>query len=338
MSDTSFLGEMRDGAWLDAQVFDPIDYAVPDIIPEGLSILVGPPKVGKSWLVGGVGLGCAAGGLVFGRVKVTKRPVLYLALEDGHRRLQSRFRHLMMGDGIPVGIHVITQAVSSAVIPTITEFCQLNSGDRPMVIVDTLGRARPPRPAGSDAYQWDYAVGAQLKACIDSFPGSSLLVVHHSRKQESADFVDSVSGTAGVAGAADAVLVLSRDRHSDQAVLAVTGRDVPESEFAIHCDEGIWLLDGDDLAASQRAARTRRESKGLGDRALEVLALVNRRKETRAADLQEIGIDQDQARVYLKRLADAGRIGKSGRGIYTPTVISVTSVTDSEAGLLGEDP
>ncbi|MDT5050513.1 MAG: hypothetical protein QOG75_6425, partial [Mycobacterium sp.] len=91
------LAEMFNGAWLDTQEFPPLEYAVPGIIPEGFGLLVSPPKAGKSWLVCGIGLACAAGGLALGRISVDKRPVLYLALEDGQRRLQSRCRRIMHG-------------------------------------------------------------------------------------------------------------------------------------------------------------------------------------------------------------------------------------------------
>jgi RecA-family ATPase len=86
------LAGMFNGAWLDTQEFPPLEYAVPGIIPEGFGLLVSPPKAGKSWLVCGIGLACATGGLALGRIHVEKRPVLYLALEDGQRRLQSRCR------------------------------------------------------------------------------------------------------------------------------------------------------------------------------------------------------------------------------------------------------
>ena len=70
-----------------------------------------PPKAGKSWLVCDIGLACAAGGFALSCIPVSRRPVLYLALEDGKRRLQSRSRRIM-GDGqaIPAGIHFVTKA------------------------------------------------------------------------------------------------------------------------------------------------------------------------------------------------------------------------------------
>lgn len=322
---------MVNGAWLDAQNFPPLVYAVPGIVPEGFGLLVAPPKAGKSWFVADAGLAVAAGGKALGRITVgAQRPVLYLALEDGHRRLQSRFRRIMADQPIPEAIHVIIRAQPYQVIPMIAEFLQRHSDRQPLIILDTLGRAKPSRPAGADPYQFDYQVGVQLKTAVDQTPGATLLVVHHTRKQESSDFVDSVSGTQGISGSADFVLVLARKRHSDEALLSVTGRDIPECEYALHADDGmLWRLDGVDLAAASRAAQLRREEGQLGDRALEVLAFVNERDNTRAADLAAIGIDSHQARTYLSRLAESGRIRKDGRGLYK-SVASVASVASEE--------
>jgi hypothetical protein len=326
------LAGMFNGAWLDTQTFPPLEYAVPGIIPEGFGLLVAPPKAGKSWLVCCIALVCALAGLALGRIKVNRRPVLYLALEDGQRRLQSRCRHIMRGEQIPAGIHFITKARPAEVIPMITEFLQRHSGEKPLVILDTLGKARPPRPAGADLYAWDYAIGSQLKDAIDTAPGATLLVVHHTRKTESSDFVDAVSGSQGIAGSADFVLVLSRKRHSDEAVLSVTGRDIAEAEYALTTEGGLWRLDGESLGDAAKAAETRREQKHLGDRALEVLGFVNQRDTTAAPDLAEIGMDQAQGRVYLNRLAESGRIQKVKRGLYK-AVMSVTTVTSEDENI-----
>ncbi|WRO42739.1 AAA family ATPase [Mycobacterium canetti] len=314
------LDGMRDGAWLDAQVFPPLQFAVPGIIPEGLVLLVGPPKLGKSFLVADVGLACAAGGLALGRIRVGELPVLYLALEDGQRRLQDRFRRIMAGQPIPRNMHVITKATTPLVIPMIDEFLTRHRDQRPLIILDTLGRVKPPKRPGDDGYTVDYQIGGQLKAAIDIAPGASLVVVHHSRKAEAADFVDAVSGTHGIAGSADSVLVLRRKRHSNEATLLVTGRDVPEGEYALRADQGmLWRLDGTDLDDAQQTARQRREKAHLGDRALEVLAFVNGRTETKRADVaNKFDMDPKRASEALARLADAERIRKVGRGVYAP--------------------
>ena len=226
--DVSLLDRLsRDGAWLDEQQFAPLEYAVPGIVPEGMGLLVGPPKKGKSWLVGNIGLAVARGGLALGAIRVTQRPVLYLALEDGDRRLQSRFRRLL-GPGVPIpaGISRITEATPLEAMAVIAEFMGRHLDEKPLVILDTLGKVKPHKKPGEESYLVDYKIGSRLKALADAVPGSTLLVVHHTRKAEAADFVDTVSGTQGIAGSVDFVLVLTRKRHENKAILAVTGRDI----------------------------------------------------------------------------------------------------------------
>ncbi|MET8650615.1 AAA family ATPase [Nocardia aurea] len=312
---------MRDGRWLDAQEFPPLSWCVPGVVSEGFGLLVGPPKAGKSWMVGGIALACATGGMAFGRIPVQRRPVLYMALEDGHRRLQSRFRTLMEGGPIPPGISVIIQAEQNVIVATIAEFMIRHRGSAPLCILDTLGKARPPKGRGEDSYAADYAIGTQLKNVADSVRGASLLVVHHTRKAESTDFVDAVSGTQGIAGSADFVLVLARRRKSDQAVLSVTGRDIPENEYALVTEDGRWSLDGMDLADAAATVETRLKEQrkdSLGDRASDVLVLVNSQPgDTAATDVAEkLGISNDDAGKYLRRLAEKGLISKRGRGSY----------------------
>jgi len=320
VTEPGLLDGMVDGAWLDAQTFPPLEWSVDGIVPEGFGLLVAPPKAGKSWMVAGIGLACAAGGYALGKIAVGKRPVLYLALEDGHRRLQSRFRTIMEGQPIPAGMHVITKAQSFEVPAMIEEWLALHPGEKPLIILDTLGKVKPPKRSGEDSYAADYAIGGRLKDLIDAVPGATLLVVHHTRKAESEDYVDAVSGTQGIAGSADFILVLRRKRQSAEAVLSVTGRDVPENEYALTTEGGLWLLDGADLTAAAEAVKTRKNTENLGDRSAEAAAfVVSRPLGTRPADLAtHLEISGNDAGTYLRRLHESGRIGKRTRGIYTP--------------------
>jgi hypothetical protein len=225
------LATLRTGAWLDAQVFPPLAYAVPGLIPEGSVLLVGAPKIGKSWLVLAVGLAAASGGKALG-LDVPKRPVLYLALEDGDRRLQDRCRRLLADDPIPPEFEYLTRIEPGRIIDTIKAWLGWKH-DPPLVILDTLGKILPPTQMGEDRYQRDYRVGSALKQIVDSWPGMTLLINHHDRKANAEDFVDAVSGTHGLAGAADTIIVLARDRQEASGLLKVTGRDVAEGEYAV---------------------------------------------------------------------------------------------------------
>lgn len=329
----SLLSGMVSGSWLDAQEFPPLEWLVEGILPEGFGLLVAPPKAGKSWMVAGIGLACAAGGYALGKIVVKQRPVLYLALEDGHRRLQSRFRTLTEGEPIPDRMHVIISARPAEVPGMIGEFLHLHRAEKPLVVLDTLGKVKPPKQSGQEAYAADYAIGTRLKELVDSVPGSCLVAVHHTRKAESADFVDAVSGTQGIAGSADFILVLARKRKDDQAVLSVTGRDVPENEYALVTEEGRWRLDGMDLVDAAATVDRRRESKSLGDRSIDVLAHVATNGPTTPRDIADaLGIDNKTASVYLTRLYDNGRIAKTKRGTYDRLPTGVESVESDEKG------
>lgn len=321
-------------AWLDAQVFPPLEWAVRGILPEGLGLLAAPPKAGKSWLVADWALACAAGGVALGAIPVKPRPVLYMALEDGHRRLQSRFRTLVAGQPLPEGLVLVTRATVGEASLFIDEFLRRHRSDAPLVIIDTLGKVKPPKGANEDAYQADYRIVGGLKSRIDDVPGGCLLLVHHTRKMGADDYVETLSGTQGIAGSADFVLVLNRRRNSDDAILQVTGRDVVEQEYALTTSGGRWSLDGMDLLDAAATARNRRETRDLGDRSVEALVFVNGRPQTRPADLAEhLGMSGNDAGTYLRRLAEAGRITKRGRGLYGPlSEVSEASDRDEVAG------
>ena len=310
------------GKWLDGQQFNDLEFAVEGVIPEGLGLLVAPPKKGKSFLVADVGLAVAAGRSALGSIPVTKRPVLYLALEDGHRRLQDRFRRITNGGAIPAGIQVITKATPAEAIQVIAEFIGRHALAKPLVILDTLGKVKPPKRRNEDAYQADYALGTQLKNLADMVPGSTLLVVDHTRKAEALDFVDSVSGTQGIAGSVDFVLVLDRKRLSNEAVLSVTGRDVIEAEYALKAEDGIlWRLEGADLTAAADTVEKRRLQDKVGDRLMEVFRFVDKSKDAvTATDVANAlkDMDGDQVGRYLRRLKAAGHIIRLSRGRYVP--------------------
>lgn len=320
------LAGVRNGAWLDAQVFPPLRYHLPGIVPEGFALLVGPPKIGKSWFVLMLGLGVACGGRAL-NLQVEQRPVLYLALEDGHRRLQDRCRLLLAGDAIPPAFEYVTAVEPGTAIATIRAW--LAAHDESLVILDTLGKVMPPAHLGESSYQRDYRVGSALKRAVDDHPGASVIVNHHDRKAGSDDFVDRVSGTNGLAGAADTIIVLTRERHEASALLNVTGRDIAEGEYAITFDgaAGLWMLDGPDLTTAAARAVSRKVSEGLGDRSSEVLAFVAEHPHgVRAKELQmALGIEEAQASVYLGRLYKSKRLDRPSRGLYTP-VGSVGSV------------
>lgn len=319
--------------WLMAQEFPAIQYAVPGIIPQGMTLLAGAPKAGKSWLVLDLAYQVASGGVGLGVLPLgAGRPVLYAALEDGASRLQSRMRNL----GVEVGPHRLDFATQLEGDPmeTLSTWMEDFAGADPVVILDTLGKLPRPARGGETDYARDYRVGGELKALADGNPGSSVIVVHHTRKQESTDFLDAVSGTQGLAGSADSIVVLRRKRTETTGSLSVTSRDAAEGEYRVEMIGNRWTLVGDSLEAAAAAHAAARATDNTSEHMTDVVLAVNehpdgispKRLKEALPDLAAL-VD-----VYLQRAVDKGRIVKIGRGLYGPvsSVSAVSSWSDSD--------
>lgn len=318
--------------WLTSQYFPPVEYVVPGLIPEGLTMLVAPPKVGKSWMMLGIAAAAAEGDKVFGTIRVKARPVLYLALEDGQRRLQSRLAKIGITSGSP-RLMFMTSLVAPASV-TIETFLERHSTEKPLIILDTLGKVRGTY-SGNDSYGHDYTQMSALKDLVDAVPGSSLIVVHHTNKGEHSDFLNSVSGTQGLAGAADSILAIKRARNNQDSTLHVTSRDAAEGEYALKLVDGVrWTLDGDGLQQSSERAALQVVTGGLGDDMAELVATVSKYPEgMKRKDIAVLLPHMEEGTLgkNLRRAVETGRLSSPRRGFYS-SAISATSATTDEEG------
>lgn len=283
---------------------------MPGILPEGATLLCGAPKAGKSWLALSLALSVTSGRKALGSVDVEAGPALYLALEDTARRLQRRLRQLLAADPAPAGL---TLAIDCPALPDgglnqIEKWLQLHAEPR-MVIIDVFERVRGPQPPNVSAYAADYAAVRSVKQLADAY-GVALVLVHHVRKVANDDFLSEISGTLGLPGAADTIIVLKRKRGENDGALHVTGRDVEEQEYALQFDpaRGAWSLLG--LAAEH----------GLGETRAQIAAWVR----TNAPDgtgptriATGTGLPHDRVRKTVLRMAEAGQLVKDERGLYS---------------------
>lgn len=323
-STRKLLSRIRNGAWLDEQRFAALQWTIPGLIPEGFGLLVGPPKIGKSWFVLGVGLAAAVGGKALGHIQVEQRPVLYAALEDGDRRMQDRSRHLMHGKPLPKPFEYFTQATPDELLPIIETWLDLHPDG--LVMLDTLGKVMPRALPGEGVYQRDYRIGGVLKRITDKHPGSTILVVHHKKKGSAADWMDSTSGTNGLNGSADFTILIERARGETEAIIRVTGRDVNEGEYAATADGGHWAIAGESLTDAAQTARQTAATIGLGEDSARIVEYVTANPGARpSAIAAALDLDGQNVRVYLGRLTAQGWLTKPERGRYMP----VTSVTSS---------
>ncbi|CAM00453.1 AAA domain-containing protein [Saccharopolyspora erythraea NRRL 2338] len=285
-------------------------WAVPGILAEGVNVLAGPPKVGKSWMSLGLALAVASGGRAFDMVDVEPGPVLYLALEDTPRRLKTRMGKLLGDEPAPRNLSLAT---SCPTLPAggdeaIAAWLDQNPDAR-MVVLDVFAKMRGTPPAGMSAYDADYAAIGRAKQLADRY-GVAFVLVHHVRKMGSEDFLETVSGSNGIAGAADATLVLRRGRNKADGVLQVTGRDIDEAEYALafHPNSGAWqLLEGpatDHTLHDTRATILRhvRESPGDGPTAI----------------ARATGIELSSVKQACRRMAGDGQLNATSSGKYFP--------------------
>lgn len=215
----------------------PIDFIVQDLLAPGLYILGGSPKVGKSWWALQLCLAVCRAQPFLGR-KTRQAEVLYLALEDGPQRLHARA--LRMTEQAATGLYLCGQAsvIGNGLEQQIQTALMLHPGIK-LVIIDTLQKVRGMTKAGM-TYGGDYQDAAALKALADS-NGICLLVIHHLRKMGDEDPMNRLSGTNGLSGAADGILILAREKRQEKlTTITATGRDIDNIEEELDFCDFRW--------------------------------------------------------------------------------------------------
>lgn len=233
--------------------FEQPRWAVDGIVAEGLALLAGKPKLGKSWLCLNLAVAISSGGMALSRIPVVEGEVLYLALEDNARRLRSRLESVLNGADPPEGLNFRTdwKRLNEGGLEDLDAWL----GEHPkarLVLIDTFQKVRAPS-GGRKVYADDYAAVVPLQELADR-RRVAIIVVHHTRKEDSEDPIDQISGSTALSGAADAILILKREQGQADAYLYLRGRDVEEKNIALSFDSSTttWTMmgSGDEYKAS----------------------------------------------------------------------------------------
>ena len=224
---------------LQQKEFEERYYAVQGMIPEGETIIAAPPKTGKSWLMLDMCLKVAKGEPFLG-FETNKSDTLYLALEDGDNFEQERLNIVLNGEEAPKNFHF----VFSNVMPMNEGFLlQLDEllkqfPEVKIVVIDTLQFIKYRQSKSESAYETDYRTGRDLKEFAEKKDIAIVVVTHTTKLIHIEDEMSDVSGTNGVTGAADAVVVLKKEkRTSKEAKMFITGRKVRQSMHNILFDD-----------------------------------------------------------------------------------------------------
>lgn len=290
---------------LQKMAFPPIQYAVEGYIAEGLTLLAGKPKIGKSWMAVDIAMAIAKGDMALGSIPCRKGTVLYCALEDNERRLQRRMRKLYGDESTwPKSFHFTThmKRLDEGGLDDLHDW--ILDYKPALVIVDTLVCVRPQNRRDGGGYDADYAALSPLQELAGEL-SVCIIVIHHLRKLMGDDPLDMVSGTTGLTGAVDTILILSRGGHG--VTLYGRGREIEEIETALELSGGAWKILG--------PASEVRRSEERGD-ILTILEGADKPM-TPKAIADALNIPATNVKQLLFKMAKAGEVQKKSRGQYS---------------------
>ena len=218
-------------------VYKPIEFAVDGLIAQGLYILAGAPKVGKSWLALDLCLSITKGEKVLGRT-ISQGKTLYLCLEDSYERIQKRLYEITDEPTEKLFFAVMAETIGNGLEIQIERF-KSEHADLKLVVIDTLQKVRG---STENSYGSDYKELSVLKGLADKLR-ITVLLVHHTRKCKDNDPFNMISGSAGISGCVDGSLVLiETKRGSRTARLYCVGRDIENHELNLAFESNRWTV------------------------------------------------------------------------------------------------
>jgi hypothetical protein len=191
--------------------FEPIKYVVPGFIAEGLTLFAGKPKIGKSWLLMHAAWSVARGDYTLGGLFCEQGDVFYAALEDNKRRLKSRMDKLFPDVPWPrrLTFKCSMPRLAEGGLDAIKEWIKKCARPR-LIIIDTLAMVRMPNRKDQTNYDADYAAVKELRDLAGK-SGVAIIILHHLRKAEADDPFDMISGTLGLTGCPDTIMIIYRE-------------------------------------------------------------------------------------------------------------------------------
>jgi len=290
-------------------------WIVRNYIPEGLTLVAGAPKIGKSWFTLGLALATAYpqnAGVFLGSLPIENSgDVLYLALEDSLRRIKSRLFILCKDNNFPEGLEFWTfiPTLSQGGIAKLESWVQSKAHPR-LIVIDVLEKIRDHANAKfKTAYTEDYEDLGLLKSLADK-TGISIVVVDHKRKADANDILDTISGSVGKQGAPDGLLIIRKARKESIGSLYRTGKDYDEDDemaIKLDLDSGVgWSIIG-----NADDCRLTEQRKAI----IELLESSNEPMSPKQIT-DNLEINGGYIRTTLRRMVEDETIKQFGRGQY----------------------
>lgn len=287
---------------------DETEFIIEEILPIGLHIFCGAPKVGKSWLMLDICVKVSKGEELW-NLKANQCDVLYLALEDTYQRLQKRLFKLTDEVGSNFHIAIESNKIANGLINQLEKALTKYSNIR-LVVIDTLQKVR--KQNNDINYSADYSEISLLKAFADKNK-IAIILVHHLRKQDDSDVFNKISGTTGIMGSSDTTFILEKKSRDDSvATLFVTGRDVEYQTFTLRFEECRWNL-------LERSFQKELEIKNAPEIIYKVISFINDNKKWQgsATELLNALDEKDMTPQYLTKVLNE----------YSKTILSDNQIS-----------
>jgi len=259
--------------------------------------------------------------------------VLYLALEDGFRRLQHRIKTIIQAQNMatPPALHLAVDwpRYSGGCIDLLGEWIENHKQTR-LIVIDTLAKVRDVRHTADALYDTDYEAIGRLQKLGQEL-GIAILIIHHTRKAAAEDELETVSGTSGLTGGADSILVLKRPRESLDGTLFITGRDVEERKLRMTWDPAHYLWSVNKNQDDPESALPPEQRK--------ILDAVRKVGTATVIDIShKLARDYDATAQLMRRMATDGILKKSGYGKYEIPTCQTMSNCQTDANPLENPP
>lgn len=295
----------------------PTKWYVGDLLHEGACLLSGDPKVGKSFLALQIAIAVAGtADTVCGSLKVGEHGrVLYLAVDDGsEKRIHERLHQLTDDEEAVRNIDFVYQrtlpSLSCGLDTILDDY--LSKHKYVLVVLDTLGAVLDVATGNKNLYRNDYQEAITLQKLAQKH-GICLLILHHTNKSQQVDTIYRASGTHGLTGAVDSVLLLSNhtNEHGDSPRLYASPRDGEKAEHGLRrLENGSWEVSGYVPCVYEPKSRPLNPERNAVKKAL---AAGPKDKQQISA---ELSIAEDTARKRLERMKDDQLLKKLADGRY----------------------
>ena len=282
---------------LSEQKFPPIKWVIPKLIPSGLTLLAGPPKIGKSFFCWNLAFAVSMGGMALSEIDVEKkRNVLYLALDDDISLVQNRHKQMLYDQSVPDNLHIAEDIYpvkfNTAGLHVLEQI--IDEKDIELIIVDTWKHVEPDiNGRNKNSYDIDYEKLIPIRKFANHKNIAIILVTHLRKASDIDNPFNQIQGSTGIQAGCDTILMLGRDADR-QIILRTTGRKSVENEFVMELrSDGLWAIVGDKVNFSSsephnEVLRLLLKAEGLPMKYIEIAERLDKKPDTIKKQLQRL--------------------------------------------------